>query len=230
MFNRIKQIALDILFPIHCVGCHRADAWLCDNCRQHVRLQETQVCPGCRQPSLGGITHANCADKTPLAGLRVATSYAKNPSLKKAITTLKYHFSEPLATSLGQILAGIIRETSYPSRRVISYVPMHPLRLRWRGFNQGELLARAVANELDLPVEEILIKVKRTRAQARLRRKSRLDNLRNAFKLTSTADVRGKTIILVDDVASTGATLNECARVLREHGATAVWGLVIARG
>ncbi|MFH1375603.1 MAG: ComF family protein [Patescibacteria group bacterium] len=217
-----------MVFPVRCIGCSAEGELLCEECLGKVQLNAEQFCPVCWQPSLGGKVCARC--ESPLAGLRVAASYERNPELAKAVRTLKYKFSENLAGRLAQILSCSIQQKSYIGERVITPVPLHRKRERWRGFNQAELLATAVAEKLNLPLEHLLVRTKNTPQQAKLSKQERLKNLDDAFTLISKVTVKNKTVILVDDIASTGSTLFECAKVLEKHGAKEVWGLVLARG
>ena len=171
----------------------------------------------------------DCRD-SPLDGLRVAGSYQKNPELAKAIQTLKYKFSDNLAKNLGEILSQSITQKDYSDERVVSFIPLHKKRLRWRGFNQAELLAKQVATNINLPLENLLVRTKNTSQQAKLSRAERLKNLEKAFSLSPCTSLENKTVILVDDVASTTSTLLEAAQVLKKNGAKEVWGLVLARG
>ena len=228
MIRRIKSALLDLIFPVRCDGCGSEGGWFCEACAAKVQLQNAQVCPSCRCVSRGGRTCTNC--QSSLAGLRVAASYLKNPELAHAVKTLKYKFSLPLARNLGGILTRAVHSTAYGGERVIVPVPLHPRRQRWRGFNQAEMLARAVAAEIDLPLENLLVRTRNTPHQSKLARAARLQNLTNAFAIAPEHSPQNKTVILVDDVASTGTTLLECARTLKKSGAKEVWGLVLARG
>ena len=109
-------------------------------------------------------------------------------------------------------------------------VPLHPKRKKERGYNQAHCLAEGVATVLSLPIEELLQRKFYTLPQAQLSREDRLKNLLNSFSLSQNSNTLNKKIILVDDVCSTGATLNECAKVLKSTDAKTVWGLVLARG
>ena len=203
---------------------------MCAECAGKIQLRETQFCPVCWHESAFGKTCAACHSRSTLAGLRVAASYEQNPILARVIEQLKYKFSEPLADTLAESLAHVIREVNYDRERIVTFVPLHAQRERWRGFNQAELLARAVAKQLNLPLAPLLTRTRNTLQQAKLKRAERLTNLTDAFTLASDSSLAEKTIILVDDVASTGATLIECAQVLRHARAAEVWGLVVARG
>jgi ComF family protein len=211
------------------VACREEGEWFCQSCSQKIIPNKKQFCPICWTENLGGRTCQNC-ENSELDGLRVAASYQKNPELARAIQTLKYKFSENLAKNLGEILARSISQKNYQAERVIIPIPLHKKRLRWRGFNQAELLSKTVARNLDLPIEQSLIRIKNTSQQAKLSRSERILNLKDAFELDSNFSAQNKTILLVDDVASTGTTLLEAAKILKKNGAKEVWGLVLARG
>ena len=228
MLAKLKDALLEILFPVRCVGCSEEGEWFCESCSQKIIPNEKQFCPVCWQESFGGKVCTNC--ESPLDGLRVAASYQQNPELAKAIQTLKYKFSEPLAENLAEVLSRSISQKKYVSERVIIPIPLHKKRRRWRGFNQAELLANSVAKKLNLPLENSLVRTKNTPQQAKLSRDERIQNLENAFELAPNFSAKDKTILLVDDVASTATTLLECAKVLKKNGAKEVWGLVLARG
>ncbi len=228
MLSKIKNSFLEILFPVCCVSCDEEGEWFCESCVKKVQLNEKQFCPVCWTESLGGRVCGNC--ESPLAGIRVAASYERNPELAEAVKTLKYKFSENLIANLVEVLMKAISVKNYEAERVVSFVPLHSKRLRWRGFNQAELLAKRVSANLDLPLEDLLIRKKNTPQQAKLSREERLSNLHEAFEISLEFTFKGKTVILVDDVSSTGSTLMECAKTLKEAGVKEVWGLVLARG
>lgn len=122
-----------------------------------------------------------------------------------------------------------------PANAALLAVPLHRQKRRERGFNQSELLASAVSQKLSLPLlpPDTLERVKNTPPQAHVRgREERQKNVASAFAvpITNTRVVAGKTILLVDDIATTGSTLNDAARALKEAGAAHVWGLVVAKG
>ena len=227
MISKIKNFFLEIIFPVCCVGCSREGDWFCENCTEKIQINSVQFCPICWQLNPGGRTCENC--QSDLDGLRVAASYQKNPELAQAIQTLKYKFSENLAQNLGEILAKAITTKNYSSERIVSFVPLHKKRQRWRGFNQAELLAKFAAQQLDLPIQNSLIRVKNTAQQAKLNRSERIANLKDAFEIDPDFTAKDKTILLVDDVASTTTTLVEAAKTLKQNGAHEVWGLVLAR-
>lgn len=230
MFFYLKNFLFDLIFPVHCVACRKEGEWFCTDCVQKIKLNEKQFCPVCWQESLGGRTCISCAKKSSLDGLLVTASYDRNPKLAQAVKTLKYKFSKNLAGNLAKILISTMRKNNFSDKCVFVPVPLHKKRERWRGFNQAGLLVQAIAKEIDFPVENLLLRVRNTPQQAKLNRQDRLKNIDSAFALHKDYSPKNKTIILVDDVSSTGATLTECAKVLKKNGAKEVWGLVLARG
>ena len=228
MLSKFKNFFLEMIFTVRCVGCGEEGEWFCGNCVRKIQLNQKQFCPICWRENFGGKVCDRC--ESSLAGIRVAASYEKNPELARAVKTLKYKFSKNLAENLAMILARSVSQKNYTSERVVSFVPLHKKRLKWRGFNQAELLAKKVSMNLNLPLENFLIRTKNTPQQVKLSRKERLQNLKNAFEVSLEFSVVNKTVILVDDISSTSSTLVECAKVLKKAGAKEVWGLVLARG
>jgi len=112
---------------------------------------------------------------------------------------------------------------------VVIPVPLHPARLRERGFNQAELLAKILGQRINLTLSRALERTRYTTTQTAFDRIDRMENLRGAFRLRKSIDVRGLQVLLVDDILTTGSTLSECARVLREAGAQSVYAVTAAR-
>lgn len=242
--NKIKKLGLDILFPIECLACGKEDIWLCDECFKKIKLKEKDDCLVCKKQSAYGKTHAWCRKKTYLDALIVCTPFNQK-IIQDGVHKLKYNFIQELATPLSQILINKIKQLDeredeptqlsllFNSNLILIPVPLHARRLRWRGFNQAELLAEQLAKKFNLTVSPYILKrVRYTRAQTQLRRQKRLKNIKDVFKINP--DWQGKLkstkILLVDDVTTTGATLNECAKILRRSGVQEVWGIVLARG
>jgi len=228
VFLKFKNAFLEMIFPVRCVGCGTEGEWFCKGCTDKIQLNKIQHCPVCWRENFNGKVCENC--RSELAGVWVAASYRCNPELAAVIKTLKYKFSESLVQNLSEILVTTALPKDYSESQVVVPVPLHRKRQRWRGFNQAELLVRPVAEKLNLPFENMLLRVKNTPQQACLARHERLQNLRGAFAISPKFSPQNKIILLIDDIASTGATLSECAKTLKKAGAREVWGLVIARG
>ncbi len=230
---------LDTLFPLRCLGCHIRGFWLCPTCEQHIPLRIEQHCPAClRQITPQGEVCFACRKNhsTPLDGLFVA-SYYKDPLLSSLLHTYKYRFLPGLSAPLGHLLISALEKSSLLLPQALVPVPLHPRRLRFRGFNQSLLLAEEIAVNLTpgltLPViTETLIRSRYTKPQMKTSsREERLANLKNAFQITTGKEsaLKDKDLWLIDDVATTGTTLEECARMLKKHGARSVFGIVLAR-
>lgn len=222
----IGSAILDLIFPRLCRGCGQTGGYLCALCASRIPLSLPE-CPVCRTISAGGQVCPKCASN--LAGLTVATSF-ELPLVQDCVHLLKYQNIRSLAAPL----ATLWKRCAFPALAtdtLIAIVPSSRRRRRCRGYNQAELLAAELTKILNFPLKcDTLRKERNTVSQMSLSRADRLVNLREAFRCTSPDVVRGRTFIIVDDVCTTGATLEECARALRHAGAHAVWGCVLARG
>ena len=150
----------------------------------------------------------------------VALRYEKNGLLKKLLVLFKYKYAEDLAPVLAQFLKNLLDEDF-----LLVPVPLDKRKLKQRGFNQSKLLAQELG-----PVTDCLKRKVHLKRQAGLTRKDRLNNLDGIFSLKAGFDLKGKKLILIDDVATTGTTLNECSKVLKEAGVEFICALVLARG
>lgn len=258
LFSAIRNFILDTLFPISCLSCGRADVWFCQDCLEHAPLRREQCCPICEKViTPNGHTCPSCREKDSIDGLLAASFYFnksdKNqdrtrnyqfvPSrekceiISKMIHLYKYRFIKDLSAPLGKLLSMAALDSELPIPDLIIPVPLHKKRLRWRGFNQAELLARYLGENLmpgfPIPIlDDFLIRRKNTTAQMQIKNYSqRQKNMEGAFEINAKNKslIASKNIWLLDDVATTGSTLFECAKVLKNAGATSVFGLVIAR-
>lgn len=234
--HSITQYVLDVLFPIHCLSCDREGEWLCLRCAKLVRLNSRQACPVCRQSRTGAVCSA-CRLKTPLDGLLVACDYDQ-PIVKTLTHSFKYlpvpSLVHPITSLMWQCLCQI-KGDNWPDvlrnkQTIITPVPLHTRRFRNRGFNQSELIADELAHFVRLRVVQLLDRHRYTDSQMTLDRPDRLKNVVGAFTLAPDFEKMPENVIIIDDVATTGATLHECASVLKSHGAKTVWGFVVARG
>lgn len=240
--EKALQWLLDLVFPPICIGCRRyptdqQSRYVCRSCFRTIPVRRTFECIGCKIPVKVGIPCATCAPFTAVNRLLIASTY-KDVLLQRIITNYKYKFIRELETSLGQLLrkytAMLLHHhhfNLFASTPTIIPVPLHPYRQRWRGFNQAELLGRHIADLYQMPFALALIKSRRTTPQAQLsEREERLDHLDEVFSCPDPNQIKDKDILLVDDVCTTGATLDACAEVLKANGARSVTGFVVARG
>jgi competence protein ComFC len=221
----------DLVFPIYCLSCSMEGTFLCENCSIKLPRVENQLCIACQKPSPFGKTHTECASRNKIDGIISALPYS-DPKIAKIIETFKYQFISDLAPKLSQILVNQIKDSNlggYFSDFTIVPVPLHRRRLGWRGFNQAELIAQALAADLKIPIATELVKRSRfTVPQTKLKREQRAENIRDAFETTGNSTQQK--YLLVDDVITTGSTLNEIARILKKSGSPEVWAVTVAHG
>lgn len=226
----IKDVILDGFFPIHCLGCGKLDHWICHQCHTTLPIITEQHCPICKKHTTnnGETCFACMQKKSDIDGVFIASFY-NDPLLKKAIHYYKYRFVKDLSDPLALLLAQSLQNSNLPSPDIIIPVPLHKRRIRWRGFNQSEELAYAL--NLQIPIiTDILIRMRYTKPQTRTKNKSaRRNNLSNAFHVSNSEKIKHKNILLIDDVMTTGATLEKCASALKKSGAQKVHCLVLAR-
>lgn len=217
--SRVRAF-LDLLLPPVCCGCGSEGSVLCLGCAAHLRrrLDEPAGAPLGLPVSL------------PEGIVQLEWCAAFSGAVRAAVHGLKYAGQRALAVPLAEALAARWRKAG-AGGELFTWVPVHPARLRERGFDQAELLARLVAERLGSPAAALLERRQRTMAQHSLGRIARADNVREAFAMRSPAplDIRGRWLVLVDDVVTTGASLSGCAQTLLRGGALAVSALCLAR-
>lgn len=227
-----------LLYPPHCAVCGAevlAGATLCGRCAGEAQRIEAPFCRVCSMPFYGAIegpfTCANCDDRRFHFECAVAP-YRSRGVVRDLVHRLKYHRAHHLRHQLAAwLLDGMAdpRIAAEPCDALVP-VPLHPARARWRRFNQAEVLCHTLGARSGLPVLDCLRRTRFTTTQTRLDREERMENLRGAFKLRHHARVQGKRLLLLDDVLTTGCTVDECARVLMREGAASVRVIVVARG
>ncbi len=229
---RLVNAAIDLLFPKRCVGCDREGAFLCQECLAELPLLEPPFCFICGQP--GRLMMRLCPGcwERPLEIDGIRAPYRMEGAIRQAVHALKYQYVRALSPDMGRLLAEFIAaspDLSGPAD-VLVPVPLHPRRERNRGYNQSLLLARETGKAVGLPVEDgALRRSRHTPSQARsASQKERRANVAEAF-VAEAALAQGRRILLIDDVCTTGATLEACAIALKEAGAASVWGLTLAR-
>lgn len=231
---------VNLVLPVECSVCERVLTddpvpFFCRVCWDQVKALTHPLCPRCGQPFAAAATltyaprHVCSACRLrPPAYTRAWALYAYEPPLQDAIRLFKYHAKVALAGPLGAMMEA--HAETLPAVDLLMPVPLHNARLRERGFNQALLLADRLNRRLRIPLSyDNLIRVRQTPSQAELSRKARLNNLRKAFALLRPDRVIGRRILLVDDVLTTGTTVNECAKILRRAGSAEVYVMTLAR-
>jgi competence protein ComFC len=221
---------LDLIFPKTCLGCKKDGQYICQNCLVKVQLLKP-VCPYCEKPSIDGFTHTRCKKKYGLDGL--ISVYRYEGVIKKAIWALKFKYATEVGKELTDFFVRSLHATDYilPATFSLVPIPIYRLRENFRGFNQSELIGKMVAEELGYKfTSDLLVKNKPTISQVELSVKERKKNLRGSFSLNQSSFLTPDSSILVfDDVFTTGSTLHEAAKVLKHAGVSKVWGMTIAR-
>jgi ComF family protein len=224
--GKITETALDLLFPLHCLGCQKAGKLLCQTCISNLPELKPPYCPICAQPGACRRCLWCSTTSSKIDGIRAP--FLMEGAIKEAIHAFKYRNIRSAAPELGQLLAQHLKSHPMPGE-VLAPVPLHPRRLRSRGYNQATLLARELGKRYGLPVNErLLAQTQNTPPQVQTSsREERHHNMAGSFECISKAG--GLTVILVDDVTTTGSTLSACAAALKEGGAASVWGLALAK-
>jgi competence protein ComFC len=226
-----------LFYPALCAVCHvsvpRA-SYICQDCLDKAQRIVAPFCAKCSEPFPGAIdgefTCANCAHRA-LAFDAAVSAYRSRGVVRFVILQFKYnrqlHLRHPVAEWLQEAMNDArLRDRNFDC---IVPVPLHPARFRERGFNQAELLATILGKRITLTLSLALERIRYTRSQTAFDRIDRMENLRGAFRLRKRMNVRGLQVLLVDDILTTGSTLSECARVLREAGARSVHAVTAAR-
>jgi ComF family protein len=222
----------DFLFPKRCLACGKNGAYICPSCLYSL-IAPKPVCFRCRRPSIDGMTHLGCKKKFDPDGLSSLWPYTG--VIRRGIIALKYKFGLEIARELANYAGTELekRKVFLGKNLVLAPVPIHRLRGNWRGFNQTEEVGRLLAQKMGWGFSpNLLIRKKAVRPQTELRGKERLKNIKGVFSLNPNYKLRitnYQSLILFDDVLTTGATLKEATKVLKRGGAGVVWGLTIAR-
>lgn len=230
IFKKIGNLLLDLIFPIECLNCRQEGDYFCNSCFKELKFNNKDYL----DKALRNI-------KVPyLDKIFIAGDY-EDKHLKKLITKYKYNFLKPLGNVLAKFLitfwesenqeaATLNFKISKPQKDyVVIPIPLSKKRLRWRGFNQTEIIAHKFSEHFNYELNLHLKRLKYQKPQAELSESERQINLNDAFGWSGD-NLQGKNILLIDDVTTTGTTLNEAARVLKKAGAEEVCGLVVAKG
>ncbi len=230
------NVILDLLFPKRCVGCKKLDTYFCSDCIANI-LQTDLVCPRCERLAIGGQTHPICKRRYGLDGLWSLGIY--QGFLREAIKQLKYGKVKELAEILVDILVEYwakyqpfvldqIKKDMGVGWAVIP-VPLHWWRGNDRGFNQSSLIGQTLSKNLGLAYCDGLKRIRYTKPQVKLKGSGRHQNIRNAFAFANSEQLKANSVLLIDDVWTTGSTLRECAYVLKRNGAKKIWAITLAR-
>ncbi len=222
------NILLDLLLPKLCFGCQKPGSYLCPSCYKSIIFTTVPLCPICEKPSPFGYTHPGCLTPLSINGMFVLGDYSG--TLRKMIHYLKYRNVFSLSETLVNLWLKKYPQ-ELPKFDLLTPIPLHPKRLKDRGYNQAEILGKLFCQKRNLSFSnQILFRHRQTPAQMTIKNlKERRKNIIGAFSYNEKVNIEEKNIALVDDVATTGATIFEAAKVLKRNGAKTVWGIVLAR-
>lgn len=239
--HKLKNFLLELFFPSFCFGCQKEGTYLCQDCRETLEISQFQYCLCDKNPIRLGFNESKqvkckrCSGKK-LSSLHFALPYKEKALTRKLIMQFKY---EPYIKDLAKTLAGFLAEHFFMSGKntdnfwqnsVLIPVPLDKNKLKRRGYNQSEELSKELSEITKTPLSlDILVKTKKTPPQVGLSKKEREENIKNAFQMLNKDKIKDKNIFLVDDVYTTGSTMEECALILKESGAKSVSGISIAR-
>ena len=219
--------SVDWLFPATCAGCEKPGLRWCEDCQRQVELLGANVCRRCGRPQQDHTVCQTCKAEPPLYQSLASWAVYGGP-LRQAIHKLKYNHDLGLGDTFSQYLVECLAQQAWAVDLVLP-VPASPKRLKERGYNQADLLAKPLARAFGLHYEpKGLSKIKETTSQVGLTRPQRQMNVTGAF-ISEGSIVHGARVLVVDDVTTTGATMEACAQALLEAGAERVWGLTLAR-
>ena len=222
----------DAVFPVFCFGCKKEGILLCETCYKTIDTHGVYVCPVCHVEVPSGKPCFACRELTPLIAHSAVGIFKEDNLLGKLIHAYKYNFITDAGFIFEKLIADFLEKNKhqFSDVQMIVPVPLHRRRLAERGFNQAEEIGKIVVRQLNLPMQNILQRKIFTQQQAKLGKQERQENIKNAFQIKKETDVSGKNVLLVDDVFTTGSTLGECARVLKQNGAGDVSAFTLVRG
>jgi competence protein ComFC len=239
--RKIKEILLDIFFPKFCFSCQKEGSYICEDCLLFL-TEAGFVCPTCGKTEHFGRTHINCKKRKGLNGLVSLWDY--EGLIKKLIHEIKYN---SLLDILEEIMINgffmieknekrfsFFLDFLFEEKTVITFVPLTKKKENKRGFNQSEEIAKKIALFSKKEAVKLLIKRKENISQTNLNKEEREENVKDIFCYKENKNKKGKKIkiekvVLIDDVWTSGATMRECCRVLKENGVKEVWGFTLAK-
>ena len=236
MLKNLTQFFLNTLFPIKCIYCsQKFDVFLCEDCLKKIVYIENQTCPVCKTFNEKGDVCIKCRSVSMPDGLIAMCEY--NHIISELLQAYKYNGIAGVEAIINFIVASFFKRNSLKMRFyiddcVIVPIPLHKKRLQEREFNQSEVIANIVASHLNTPVNKTLLKrIKNTPKQSLLSKEKRIENIQNAFAIDNIDIVHQRNVLLIDDVYTTGSTMQECVRVLKDKANfKKIYGLVLAKG
>lgn len=245
--NKAFLFFLNLLFTKKCLLCQKfEDTYLCQNCFRSLTFK-SQSCPNCGLKNKKGEFCQNCKKYFSYQGIMIAGDF-NDKKLSKLIKLFKYKFIKEVGLFLGLFLFNFFENTAWVNpilenkndsdfnkdNSLIIAAPLSRKRERWRGFNQSQVLAEIISKKSKIPIFNGLKKKKDTKIQSKLKKTERKNNLKDCFEIVNKNEslkiIQGKKIIIIDDVATSGATIEEISKELKKYQPQEIWGLVLAHG
>ncbi len=225
----IKKNILDSIYPPVCINCKKRienqEKLLCDNCFNLIHINNSFMCPKCNARKTNYkiechntkfILAPACFYHEPIPALIHSYKYKRLQSIKKILSSLIIVYINNLNLEIKDFY--------------ISYIPLHHKKERRRGFNQSKELAKIVSNYFNIPIIKTLEKIEDKESQTTIRNSwNRFTNVKNTMQLNMGVEIKNKKILLIDDISTSGATLNEASKILKSEGAKKIIGLVVAK-
>lgn len=228
----LRTLLTDFVFPKRCINCGAYEkSYVCGTCRKFLEKYEPESFVS-RLKHQGWDVEERLKHSTKLE--KVYYFYKYNDLIHKLILSYKYGFNHDLVNLISELFqqSDEFQKINFSEFDLFTYTPTSKLRLSWRGFNHTKLITEKISNITGVPYCEIFVKIKETKPQIDLSREERLLNLRNSYEIKTTlpVDLNNKKILIIDDVLTTGSTLEECARTLKRKYKCTVSGMCLARG
>ena len=226
IINSIK----DIFFPVNCLNCAKEGDFVCSECLETLDLSGVFCCPVCHKQTLMG-DYCEVCQPLFIDNQCSVIRYDEKALIGEIIHLFKYQYVEDLSKTIEKMLKIFLDKQKLPDFDFITFVPLHGRRYVERGFNQSEKIANLLSGLSQKPVVDSLKRNRYTSPQAKFNRQERLQNLADAFDfIYKKNDLKDKNIFLVDDVFTTGSTIQECAKTLKMNNSGKVIGFSLARG
>lgn len=221
LLSNIPKASLNLIFPLSCYGCNTSLPYdsklvLCKNCFEKITSPGAFFCPLPHESSYIEKTYHCCLYKEAVKELIHKFKYEKKLRARHVLIDVLHCF----------LKSNVISEKI----DFMTAVPMHPADFRKRGFNQSAVLAEGLAEKINIKFKDTLIKIKKTEAQVKLKKIERVKNIKDTFACRKFPELKGRSILIIDDVFTTGSTINECGKALKLYGAGPIFALTLARG